>query len=152
MIQRERSQNTDLENVADAILRNDRRTGENTSIRIDLLSERDAIRRDIRRRGLVNRNLVVLEMFMCPAPNPEEQVIRKQEQQHASAVLSRLLAKFERDKTAKAVIFTVILEDISFSKTREIAEVCRIREDIVRAAKERLKYHVRASEKPPYAA
>lgn len=143
----QRRQNLDLEAVADMMLRNDRKTGKHSSVQIDLLTERDAKRRDRRRHALVIRNLAVLEMFVCPVSSPEDQIIRKEEQRHASAVLKRALAKFERDKTAKAIILIVLLGDISFSKTKEIANAFQMREDVVRAAKERLKYHVRTSEK-----
>ncbi len=141
-------QDLDLEAVADVMLRKDRkRTCKHSFAQIDLLTERDAHRRDRRRHALIMRNLAVLDMFLGPVSSPEDQLIRKQEQRHASAVLSRVIARFERDKTAKAIIFVVLLGDVSFSKTKEIAKACKIREDIVRAAKERLKYHVRLCEK-----
>ncbi len=139
-------QDMELDAVADAILRGDRNNGARTSVKIDLVTGRDAVRRELRRHALVMRNLAVLELFACPISSPEELIIRKQEQRHASMVLKRILGKFERDKAAKAIILVVINGDISFSKTKEIARACQLRVDVVRAAKERLKYHVKTCE------
>lgn len=136
----------DLETAANAMLRCDRTYCQPPAMPIDLLSRRDAMRRDRRRRAIVMQNLSVVDILMCQSKSPEEELIRKEEEQRASALIDRILAKFEQDRTVRAVILVVLQNDISFAKTKEIARACSIRENIVRAAKERLKYHVRTSE------
>ena len=134
-----------VEDAANEILRNDRRERSASTAVIDLLCKRDAVRRDRRRRALVERNLILLELFVSPAStrSAEELLMEKQGQAQAAAALLRVLKKFANDKAVKSVMVTVVLGDISFFKTRELAEACQLREDVVRAAKERLKYFAR---------
>lgn len=139
-------QELELEALADSILRNDRKNGNHCSSYIDLLKDRDARRRELRRHALITRNLTVLEVFMLQTLSPEDELIRKEEQINASEMLNRVLSRLAQDKTATSIVFVIISEDLSFSKTKEIAEACQLNEEVVRAAKERLKYHARASE------
>ncbi len=134
-----------IEDAANVILRNDRREPSSSTAEFDLLGKRDAIRRDRRRRALVERNLVLLELFVSPAStrSAEELLMDKQGQALTAAALLRVLEKFANDKAVKTVMVTVVLGDISFFRTKELAKACELREDVVRAAKERLKYFAR---------
>lgn len=58
-----------------------------------------------------------------------------------ATALPRLLERFSGDKTVKAVIVTAVLRDISFFRTKQLVEACHLHEDVIRSAKERLKYY-----------
>lgn len=139
-----------LDDAANLILRTDRRTTRKHSFAIDLLSQRDAARRDRRRQALVERNMVVLDMFVSTSSirSAEDHLMDKQSRALTALALQRILRKFADDRPVKIVIATAVLGDIALFRTKELAEACQMREDVVRAAKERLRYYARTQMKP----
>ncbi|MEP6020032.1 MAG: hypothetical protein ABJ251_16265 [Paracoccaceae bacterium] len=135
----------ELEEEANFILRADRRSPFQCPAQIDLLSKRDAERRDRRRRELARRNFVLMENYLSPTTtrSSEEHLIARQDQAQKASSIFEILQRFKKDKAVQAVMTTAILGDISFFSTRELAAACRLREDVVRAAKERIKYFAR---------
>lgn len=142
-----------LDAAATDILREDRRNRRPALVPVDLLSERDAARRDRRRKALVQQNSVVLELFLSTdeTRSAEDILLDQEDRALVAATLRRILERFSSDKTVKAVIVTAVLDDISFYRTKQLAEACRVHEDAIRSAKERLKYYARTQKDPPAA-
>ena len=139
-----------LEAFATLILKCDRKEYMSPNSEIDLLGKRDAARREHRRRALLERNKIIIELFISPTStqSTEDLLMGKQDQALTAATLRRLFERFANDKPVKIVMAAAVLGDISFFKTKELAEACKLREDVIRAAKERLKYYAKTQKNP----
>jgi len=113
---------------------------------IELLKPIDRNRKEKRQFAIAMQNQNVVEAQISPEYKltPEELLIRDQKRAFAKQMLLDALLHFEQDSTVKEIIVAVLVKDIDFRSTRDLADKigCNVKE--THAAKERLKYFVQS--------
>jgi hypothetical protein len=108
---------------------------------IDLLNQRDSLRRNVRRGTILKKNPESAAPFIDrKIPSSEDVMLAHEEQRLLKNALKAIFEQIGGDVNVKRILVACIAKGISFHSTHKLAKACELGIRDVEKAKSRLRY------------